>query len=210
MFYKIVMKKSLWLVVLLLVSVLIFAVFSLSNRGISYGPSHPLVDAAREQIGVVTKYDTSYYAGGYPPADRGACTDVVVRALLDLGYDLKEKVDEDMRNHPEEYANDYDSNINFRRVVNLDVYFQRMEESLTTELSSDTLDQWQAGDVVVFDQIPGRLWHIAIVSNKKNSKGIPFIVHNHGRGTVENDLILRWSTPIIGHYRMDEWELIED
>ena len=43
---------------------------------------HPLVEAARAQIGVVTSYGTGYYAGGYPPEDSGACADVVVRSFL--------------------------------------------------------------------------------------------------------------------------------
>ena len=45
----------------------------------------PVVAEARRQIGVTTVYDPSYvglaYPGGDVPADRGVCTDVVIRAL---------------------------------------------------------------------------------------------------------------------------------
>ena len=197
--------RKIFLVAVLIVSLsLVITILFASSKQVSFGPSHPLVEAAREQIGVVTEYDVGYYPGGYPPADRGACSDVVVRALESVGFPLKDKIDLDMRQNPDDYPNEFDENINFRRVVNIDVFLKRFAESFPLELDRNSLGQWQAGDIVVFDQIPHHLWHIAIVSNKRNSRGVPFIIHNHGAGTVENDLIARWPAPIIGHYRMTE------
>ena len=43
-------------------------------------PSHPLVEAARSQVGVTKRYDGSYvalkYPGGDVPMETGVCTDV--------------------------------------------------------------------------------------------------------------------------------------
>lgn len=171
--------------------------------------THPLVEAGRAQIGVVTQYDTGYYQGGYPPADRGACSDAIIQALLANNYNLKEKIDADMANHPERYPNEFDSNINFRRVQNIKVFLDYNAESLPTCTDNECFENgnWQAGDIITFDQIPGGLWHIAIVSNKNrpasddDSVRIPLLIHNHGRGVVEDDLLLDWPAPISGHYR---------
>jgi uncharacterized protein len=167
-------------------------------------PTHLLVESARKQIGVVTKYDTDYYSGGYPPKDRGACTDVVEQALNANGYDLKSKIDADMEIHPERYIHESDPNINYRRVRNVKVFLDYFAESLTIETDSEHISEWMPGDIVTYDQIPGSLWHIAIVSDKKNSDGIPFLIHNYSFGVVENDKLTKWPAPISGHYRIKE------
>ena len=60
-----------------------------------------LVAAARGQIGRTVLYDPAYvrlaYPGGDVPADRGVCTDVVIRAYrAAFGLDLQKLVHEDM------------------------------------------------------------------------------------------------------------------
>ncbi|MDH3324783.1 MAG: DUF1287 domain-containing protein [Candidatus Peregrinibacteria bacterium] len=175
-----------------------------------YLQTHPLVESAKKQIGVVAKYDTGYYAGGYPPEDRGACTDVITRALLDNNYNLKEKIDKDMKQNPERYPTEFDSNINFRRVRNVKIFLDHYAQKLPTCIDAPECfneELWQPGDIVTYDQIPGSLWHIAIISNKateKKSSTIPFLIHNYGRGTLENNMLLNWPSPITGHYRINE------
>lgn len=169
--------------------------------------TNQLVAAAREQIGIVTHYDTSYYVGGYPPQDRGACTDVIEQALRQNGYDLKSKIDEDMKNYPTRYSNENDPNINFRRVTNVKTFLDHYALELTTKTDSKSLEEWQAGDIVTYDQIPDSLWHIAIVSDQKNSDGIPLLIHNYGKGVVEDDFLINWPAPITGHYRLQELTL---
>jgi len=159
-------------------------------------------------MGVVTSYDTSYYAGGHPPADRGACTDVIARALLDEGYDIKARIDEDMKKNPGRYPGESDTNINFRRVRNVKIFLDHHAESLPTCIEAECFvaSDWQPGDIVTFDQIPGSLWHIAILSNKISVEDfgeVPYLVHNYGRGTVEDDRLLSWPAPITGHYRLE-------
>lgn len=164
---------------------------------------NPIVISARKQIGVVTKYDTSYYSGGYPPSDRGACIDVIATALLDNGYDLKSKIDQDFIDYPDRYDGESDPNINYRRVKNVKIFFDNYTKKLTTDINKNTLNEWLPGDIVTYDQIPGGLWHIAIISNRKNRSGVPLLIHNHGFGTTENDLLTNWPAKISGHYRID-------
>lgn len=62
-----------------------------------------LPELARKQIGVTVNYDPDYtvlpYPGGDVPKERGVCTDVVIRALRELGLDLQKAVHEDMRSN---------------------------------------------------------------------------------------------------------------
>jgi len=89
--------------------------------------SPSLVSAARAQIGVVRVYDPAYFSLSYPggdvPADRGVCTDVVIRALRTQGLDLQQAIHEDMRAHFALYPRQWglsrpDRNIDHRRVPN--------------------------------------------------------------------------------------------
>ena len=133
--------------------------------------TNPIVKSARKQIGVVIEYDTGYYEGGYPPEDSGACIDVISRALLDNGYDLKSKIDQDFKNHPERYGEESDPNINYRRVKNVKIFFDNYATNLTTEVNKETLKDWQPGDIVTYDKMVGGLWHIAIISDRKDANG---------------------------------------
>jgi len=60
-----------------------------------------LVTAARTQVGKTVRYDPAYvplkYPGGDVPADRGVCTDVLIRAMRSAWkMDLQQIVHEDM------------------------------------------------------------------------------------------------------------------
>ena len=48
-------------------------------------------------------YKSVYYSGGYPPDNEGVCTDVVWRAFNNAGYNLKDLIDEDIKNNVTEY-----------------------------------------------------------------------------------------------------------
>ncbi len=146
------------------------------------------------------KYKSAYYAGGYPPEGEGVCTDVIWRALKNAGYLLKDMVDEDIKNNVSEYPRvngKPDPNIDFRRVSNLKVYFDRNQISLTTDLSQ--IAEWQPGDIVTFGTT-----HIGIISDKRNSKGIPYLIHNTGQPFREEDVLELYgkNEQISGHYRM--------
>lgn len=59
-----------------------------------------IVIGAREEVVKGTRYDASYqsisYPGGDVSPDRGACTDVVIRALRRADIDLQQLIHEDM------------------------------------------------------------------------------------------------------------------
>ena len=150
----------------------------------------------RKYIATKPKYKSKYYGTGYPDDNYGVCTDVVAFALKDAGYDLRELVN----NHVKENRNLYDidvidKNIDFRRVLNLKTYFDYNAISLTTDVKR--IEEWQGGDIVVFKR------HIGIVSDKRNRKGINFVIHhaNPYQRYYEED-ILENRDDIIGHYRI--------
>lgn len=166
---------------------------------------------AEKQIGIVTKYDflNGYYGnGGFPPDDTGVCSDVIWRAFREENIDFKAKIDEHMKKFPHLYASNFDSNINFRRVKNIDIYLQNTAKSLTTEIlpwNRENLAEWQVGDIVLFDALPPKnLWHIGIISEKRRADGVPYMIDNHGNGVEIIFTPLDWPTKIVGHYRMFE------
>lgn len=149
------------------------------------------------------RYKSGYYAGGYPPEDEGVCTDVVWRAFTNAGYSLKHLVDEDIKNNLELYPRvegKADPNIDFRRVPNLKVFFDR--NAVSYSLNPNDIEEWQPGDIVIFGK---NYRHIAIVSNKRNKQGITYMIHNAGQIKREEDALLDWKKDltITGHYRFE-------
>ncbi len=147
-------------------------------------------------------YESRYYSGGWPDDGFGVCTDVVANALKSAGYDLQELVAEDIARSPEAYDGDCgDRNIDFRRVRNLLVYFERHAISLTCDLGE--IGEWQGGDVVVFEG------HIGIISDRRNEKGVPYLIHHGGangegcplRPNYEEN-VLGLQKKILGHFRI--------
>ena len=163
-----------------------------------------IVVSVRKQIGVTIKYVPDYVSMGYPggdvPKETGVCTDVVVRALRGVGFDLQKLVHEDMKAHFSQYPKNWglkrtDRNIDHRRVPNLKAYFKRKGKSLPVTKKAD---DYQPGDLVTCT-VAGKLPHIMIVSNKKNARGVRYVIHNIGSGAKEQDSL--FSYPITGHYR---------
>lgn len=161
--------------------------------GDSVDDYHDIMLGARAYIETSPKYKSEYYEGGYPDDGIGVCTDVIWRAFMAAGYDLKSLVDTDIAENPSSYTTieTPDPNIDFRRVKNLKIFFDRNAEVLSDEL--DDPADWQPGDIVVFKN------HIAVCSDKRSADGIPFIIHHDGRGAREADDIGSYN--IVGHYR---------
>lgn len=157
--------------------------------------AHDLLFGAREYVNSGLKYKSTYYAGGYPNDEYSVCTDVIWFAFQKAGYSLKDLIDEDIAHFAESYPLDQpDPNIDFRRVKNLKVFFERHAESLTLDIHE--IDQWMPGDIVTFSPS-----HIGIISDKRNSDGIPFLIHHGGQPIKEEDCILKRDMNITGHYR---------
>jgi uncharacterized protein len=164
-----------------------------------------VVTAARGQIGVTTTYDPAYTKLAYPMGDvaqsKGVCTDVVVRAYRKVNIDLQALVHQDMKANFSKYPKIWglkktDTNIDHRRVPNLEVFFQRKGKSLAI---STTAENYKAGDIVSW-RLDNGLAHVGVVSTKKSSFGLrPLVIHNIGQGTKEEDVLFSWK--IVGHYR---------
>ncbi len=143
------------------------------------------------------KYDGKYLEGGYPPDNIGVCSDVVWRAFKNAGYSLKDMVDSDIKKNIKDYprVEEPDPNIDFRRVKNLRVFFEKYATKLTTNV--DDISNWQAGDIVIFNKDK----HIGIVSDKRNRDGVPYIIHNGGQPNREEDYLKR--STVEAHFRFD-------
>lgn len=155
-----------------------------------------ILENAIEYISTKPKYQSKYYSTGYSDDEYGVCTDVVAHALKNAGYDLMTLIQEDIQNHPSDYAIDQpDINIDFRRVRNLKVYFDHTAQILTTDVKD--IKNWQGGDIIVFRN------HIGIVSDRRNERGVPYVIHHDSPWQLayEQD-ILEKRNDIVGHYRI--------
>jgi uncharacterized protein len=163
-----------------------------------------LVSAAREQTRSRVIYDGTYTRIAYPlgdvPANRGVCTDVVIRAYRAIGIDLQVLVHEDMRTNFALYPRIWgltkpDTNIDHRRVPNLQKFLERAGAKVG--ISRNDAD-YLPGDLVTW-MLPGNLPHIGIVSDRRLPGGRPFVIHNIGAGPVEDGILFEY--PVTGHYR---------
>jgi len=166
-----------------------------------------LSNAAISIIDSSVDYDPAYFSIEYPngdiPANKGVCTDIVIRSYRKLGIDLQKEVHEDMIAHFAEYPNlekwgmtKTDTNIDHRRVPNLEIFFERNGEKLA--ITQDAKD-YKTGEIVTW-LINNKLPHIGIVTNKKSKDGKRnLIVHNVGNGQVLQDCLFEYK--IVGHYR---------
>ncbi|OUD37594.1 DUF1287 domain-containing protein [Flavobacterium sp. FPG59] len=169
-----------------------------------------LSNAALSIINPKIIYDPTYKSIPYPKGDvsknKGVCTDVVIRAYRKLNIDLQKEVHEDMKNHFSKYPNlkkwgmkGTDTNIDHRRVPNLEVFFERKGKKL---LVTDEAQDYKTGDIVTWI-INGKLPHIGIVTHKKTSEGMrPLLVHNVGAGQVLEDCLFKYK--IVGHYQYEK------
>lgn len=162
-----------------------------------------IVAAAVEQTTKKVVYDPTYFQIDYPngdvPSDRGVCTDVIIRAYRSAGIDLQKEVHEDMADNFALYPDKWgltgtDTNIDHRRVPNLQVFFTRFGKEL--EISKNP-ESYQPGDIVTWDMPSGRP-HIGLVSNLSKD-GMPLIIHNIGAGPKIDDMLFDFE--ISGHYR---------
>lgn len=163
-----------------------------------------LSDAALGLTKQQVAYDPSYYTISYPngdvPANKGVCTDVVIRAYRKLGIDLQKQVHEDIKDNFKKYPQKWglaspDKNIDHRRVLNLMTFFSRNGQ---VKPMTNKPGDYLPGDLVCWD-LGGGITHIGIVVANKSADGTRnLIVHNIGGGQVLADCLFDFK--IIGHY----------
>lgn len=174
-------------------------------------PASANVDALLQAALHSTKQSITYngayfkidYPGGDIPAHFGVCTDVIIRSYRAVGIDLQQLVHEDMRGHFDQYParriwnqTRTDTNIDHRRVPNLQQFFSRKGQSLTPGSSGG---DYRPGDMVTWT-LPGNLPHIGLVSGEFSADGKrPLVIHNMGAGPRLEDMLFDY--PITGHYR---------
>jgi uncharacterized protein len=180
-----------------------------------------LASAACAQVGITTGYGPTWTAIRYPngdvPRSTGVCADVVIRAARDgLGLDLQKLLHEDMLAHFDAYparrtwrSSHPDTNIDHRRVLNLETFFQRKGACIWYAKHPVPGDGFpeplQIGDIITW-LLDARLPHIGVVVGSSRS-GLAaknaecLIVHNIGRGAERSVIGEFHPHRAIGHYR---------
>jgi uncharacterized protein len=182
----------------------LFLLISVQLHSQNTTPKISLADAALQLTKDKVIYDPAYVVLKYPmgdvPANKGVCTDVVIRAYRKLEIDLQRLVHEDISRNFSIYPKKWgrkkaDKNIDHRRVYNLMKFFERFG---TVKKISNQAKDYQPGDIVCW-LLGGKLSHIGIVSSIKSSDDLRYqIVHNIGSGQVLEDVLFDYE--IIGHY----------
>lgn len=172
------------------------------------GTPSQIADAAIAQTKAPVVYDPSYRVIPYPmgdvPADRGVCSDVIIRALRAVGVDLQRLVHEDMKANFAAYPKRWglkrpDPNIDHRRAPNLETYLTRVGARLAVARDADGFEE---GDIVTWNLRgeEGDLPHIGIVTGRRSAAGRPLVVHDIGAGPRLEDALYSWK--LTGQFRV--------
>lgn len=167
-----------------------------------------LSNAALSVVDPTIDYDPTYFSIPYPngdvPKNKGVCTDVIIRSYRKLGIDLQKEVHEDMKTNFSKYPTKWglkktDTNIDHRRVPNLEVFFTRKGQKLAI---TDNPNDYKAGEIITW-MVNKKLPHIGIITHQKSADGKrPMIVHNIGNGQVLEDCLFEFK--IVGHFKFNK------
>ncbi len=151
-------------------------------------------------------YDSDYrkidYPNGDVPAHKGVCSDVIIRSYRGIDIDLQKLLHEDIKANFSAYPskrmwglNKPDTNIDHRRVPNLEVFFSRKGK---VKPITKNAEDYLPGDIVSWRLDNGRP-HIGIVVDEKSWDNQRYLVmHNIGFGQVAEDVLFSWK--ITGHF----------
>ncbi len=117
--------------------------------------------------------------------------DIIETTFKNAGYSLRDMINNDIIDNKDKYNV---NEIDFTRISSLVIYFDRYAEKLT--LDPKEIKEWQPGDIVVFSNN-----HIGIISDKRNNKGIPYVIHNNNQTNIEEDYLTK--NHITNHYRFN-------
>ncbi len=174
----------------------------------SRGRSGDLVVArALERTQEQVAFDVSYYQIDFPNGDlkldRGKAEDLVVRAYRAIEVDLQLLVHEDLKanyySYPQIFDQDRpDTNVDHRRVQNLQRFFER-DDAWEVIDESKKPEDFEVGDVVIWQLLNGDK-HIGFVApGPGRLRDDKWVVHNIGGGPAWEDRLL--DHRVEGHYR---------
>lgn len=207
-------KKMKYIYILLITLLLCSCIEKEKSRTIAFADKQTaktfeekLSDAAISIVDASIDYDPTYFSIKYPngdvPATKGVCTDVIIRSYRKLNIDLQKEVHEDMIANFSKYPSlkkwgmkKTDTNIDHRRVPNLEIFFER--KGIKLPVTANATD-YKTGEMVTW-MINSKFPHIGIVTNQKSEDGKRnLIVHNVGGGQVLEDCLFAFK--IVGHYK---------
>lgn len=188
------------------ISVLLLLIIPFSSaQAITSEQNKKLVEYAADLPRAVF-YDSDYRKIDYPmgdvPAYKGVCSDVIIRSYRGIDIDLQKLLHEDIKVNFSAYPskrmwglNKPDTNIDHRRVPNLEVFFTRNGK---VKPITKNAEDYVPGDIVSWRLDNG--WpHIGIVVNEKSWDNQRYLVmHNIGFGQVAEDVLFSWK--ITGHF----------
>ena len=163
-----------------------------------------VIEHAKWQATQQVTYDPAYVVLKYPngdvPANKGVCTDVIIRAFRAINVDLQKLVHEDIKANPRRYKNitQPNANIDHRRCSTLIPFFTSHATSLP--ISNEDSD-YKPGDIIFWNIARG---HVGLVIDEK----VPgtnryYIVHNIYSGPQKEDVLFEY--PIKGHFSYTPW-----
>jgi uncharacterized protein YijF (DUF1287 family) len=171
-------------------------------------PLDVLIGAYKAELNA-DRYDGRYvhikYPGGDVPRELGVCTDVIVRAFRNAGYDLQQLVHEDIDRARRSYptVSRPNTDIDHRRVKSLLPYFQRNMVARSASLDDPT-DPLRPGDVVFMDTFPTRPGseHVGIVSDAHSGSGRALVINNWDTGSVTKSMDLLRHIAVTQRFRL--------
>lgn len=175
---------------ILMLSALAIMSFALSPN------TQKVVDHAKWQATQYVVYDPSYrilqYPNGDVPANRGVCTDVIIRAYRAIDIDMQKLIHEDILLNKKAYGiTKPDKNIDHRRTGNMRVFLRRKNTNQPIN------GEYLPGDIVFWNVAYG---HVGIVVDVKvPNTNRYYVVHNIGAGPKMEDFL--YSATIVEHFR---------
>jgi uncharacterized protein YijF (DUF1287 family) len=157
--------------------------------------------------------DAAPYGGGYIeidypngdiPRGQGVCTDVVIRAGRNAGFDLQSALQRDLRAARAAYpmVKRPNASIDHRRVKTILPFFLRRWDRRKVELTAAD-DPLRPGDVVFFDTFPQKPGpdHIGIVSDTVGPSGMPMVINSWTDGFRTSEMDLLSFVPVTHRFR---------
>jgi hypothetical protein len=129
------------------------------------------------------------------------CTDTLVRALRNAGWDLQRGVHEDALKKPRLYPLEGkapDANIDHRRIRMLLPWFRQNFVEVPAG------EPYQPGDILLLDTFPSKPGadHAGIVSDRLGRSGLPLVINNWTDGYVEQEMDLLHFVPVMYRFRV--------